>query len=366
MKCNNLRTKGEGRAVTTLTIATLILGMACSGRVRESSSAASAGGAPNTVTSGGVAGSQGGVAGALVRIPGGGTSGGSTSPAGSGGLDSSSSVADWTKELASAFCDAARDCCKSHLDDSFYETCVGNNLDTIPLTYLKKGSVIVDKNALIRCVMAYRDAAPTCSRRPIDEACVNIVVRDKQIGETCRRNYGGFDCSRSEQETTCLQDAPDSSTGVCTPIIHGAEGDECAVSCTSKAGCPSAFSPLFTPTTWPLAVGCFEEDGLVCSLGSQSPPRCNRTVPRGATCPAYCAYHDTCRSNASGLTTCQGEPREGEPCGDSVRCAEELECSNGTCVPARLGQSASIFSIDTSCSYVFPQLQVMLEQLDVP
>jgi len=334
--------------VNRLVLLNVVVALGCTASPRGSLDGRGGGSGADAIaidvgTTGGASGTSSG--GASAR---GGASGMSSGSAGTpaAGAPSVGLESDLNRLIA-AFCSATRGCCSPSLvQESRLDQCESYAVQNAPFENVTDGISVLDRTKLPGCIAAFQTAASACLSPPVEQACRGIIHGTKRVGEPCRALYIGYECGGDRPGTLCVQDAVGSETGVCQLIPHAAEGEACDFEYTVAHGRPSIYTNVRFGQGF---VGCFEADGLTCTLGFESPARCMRPLARGASCQisSQCKYGDLCAGEPRRLT-CQAPPRLGEMCLGSG-CDEGLECYAGACIGTRFGSCGGDFP-----SYLLP------------
>jgi hypothetical protein len=258
-----------------------------------------------------------------------GTGGAGTGGRGTGGAGGGGGAAVTLDRVIGAFCAAARSCCAR---DGFPTAPLANCESEFPrrqpaVASVASGAVLVDNAALAACLAAYQAAATTCTRAPVVQACRGVFIGTKAEDEPCSNQ---FECQRSAGPATCFkvqlaEDPP--ALGVCKKLQHGARDTPCLFNCLAGENCSSD-----TITSSPDDVSfvhCFEQDGLYCPLGAET-PRCAPILTQGATCNFDFAE---CGSAMFCDTTCKDRRILGQTCQFTSECMGGLLCVDHSCAP---------------------------------
>lgn len=171
-----------------------------------------------------------------------------------------------------------------------------------------------------------------------------MISGTKRVGEPCDAADLGFECGGDRHDLTCVQTDGSSTAGICQVIPRAKEGEECLYEYSAAHGRPEFY--VNTPAGESF-VACFESDGLNCTLGVESPPRCRVGAARGAACQldSQCKYGDLCRGETD-RGTCQVAPHVGDAC---VSGCGDLDCFAGVCSEPRFGRCDATYP-----SYLLP------------
>lgn len=284
--------------------------------------AGAAGSAPSAAGTAGAAGGASGVSGAD-----------------SGGSGGSGVVAAELNALAAAYCSAARACCPAP-QSAGLANCEFALIHDSPFIWVTNGVVKLDETRLSPCISALQAVVPGCVTGSLLSACSGVIPATKRIGEKCQFSLS-VECG-ADGEASCVQDAASSATGTCTAIPHTFRSGTCDGACTPDTGCPA--SSRSTPFGAGVPPGCFEADGLVCTVWDPAyPGDCSSPIAEGGECSGLvdCAPGDYCVGvGGIGPDFVDGHCERaqlGAPC--STDCGSMFSCLDGVCVERRFSDA---------------------------
>ncbi|MFO0590894.1 MAG: hypothetical protein U0441_25345 [Polyangiaceae bacterium] len=215
-----------------------------------------------------------------------------------------------------------------------------------------------------------------------NSSCLNGVceITGTKEGEACNA-YGGGDCQFT---LYCKTPDPQTLDGVCTARLGAGQacsGDECAAGLYCKGGTCAAFSPdgaacapgdlcssgyCVNGTCGTPELGLHEGDdcsawpmcrtGLTCVNGVCEPMS---YVPEGAECtlggPDVCAPDHICDNPACApgpcveTLHCVPAPKDGEPCGFYLQCAEGYSCEGFSIQDKERGTCTKLGGLGDPC-----------------
>lgn len=270
-----------------------------------SSGGSAKGGSADSTTGGSVSGT-GGVVG----------SSGAAGHAGTGGMNTTPPV---LRPTVNAFCAAARACCAKQAAPVRLDDCEADfALRDQTVQALKRGTVTLDAAGLSRCLAAYEEAATSCEKNSVLDACSGVVQGTRMEGETC---LVVSECAGTGPKACVFLDVS-GRDGVCRAAPHGKAGDECTLTCRPNEPCAFSVSgiseALFTP--------CLESDGLFCDF-TKTPYKCQAIRATGAACEMgdQCGSPGYCDPSSQ---TCKKRGQLGDTCGE---CVPSLSCIDGKC-----------------------------------
>ncbi|HEY3499179.1 MAG TPA: hypothetical protein VGK73_31025, partial [Polyangiaceae bacterium] len=283
--------------------------------------------------SGGVGGSSGSAAtsGRAGDTSGGagetsGGSGGSAASAGTTSEGGSAGAIELPPEfepLAAVFCATARNCCEAAGQPTGplaeCEAMLAEQNETFRA--VKRGTVLIDTDALGACIDSYRDAAANCTRIAPLAACHGIFIGTLADGEPCR---DVAECDRSTADKTCeivQEDNPDPYLGTCRTTPRAGLDELCAGDCREGSSC--SFTSISGESGFPID-RCYEEDGLYCRSGYG----CEELLDDGAEC----TYGTECGSGNRCDVTCKPLVEPGGECFFTPDCQPGFICVERECV----------------------------------
>jgi len=225
------------------------------------------------------------------------------------------------EDLFQAQCDAAVECCTRKQLGAEPNRCRAEFGWTALETKLKSGNVVLDPEALARCIAAYEQAAATCIETGVAAACRDLLAGTKPAGAECR-DYQ--ECDRRDGPVHCTFSG--SAIGECRPLIHGDEGEACEHNCQNGTECSGNQGGEFDVPK----VHCFEDEGLYCSTFTGT-MACGKLRGVGEECDnaTACGSGGRCRVDPSdGTRRCSLGFELGEECqtNDRAACADDLFC----------------------------------------
>jgi hypothetical protein len=320
--------RGSGWLLFGFLICALV---ACGSSNRRDTARRGSGGSGGTAGSSGSSGSSGksgdaGSSGAAGDSSGGSTGTGGGAGTGTGGISGSGNAGgegggdmEPVDALVTAFCTAARACCEETMQGVAglvaCEQQFPGQVDALGL--VRRGTVLVNDDALSACIDAYKRAESSCTLTEVFTECHGMFVGTLAAGDSCT---DVLECARDAGPMVCLkiQDGvADPNVGTCTVPPRGTMGTECAGNCALGADCSTTNSS--PDDSVPLAL-CHEEDGLYCPLGET----CSPIVSDGTEC----TWNEACGSDGFCVSTCGTRGDAGDECLFDYECEKGLTCSD--------------------------------------
>ncbi len=224
-------------------------------------------------------------------------------------------------QVAAAICDGLAGCCRTSGFAFDLENCRSAWQTAMSSEAPTSTAVVYDANAAGECLAALRQYVSACGTGTpsVTAGCDRVYVGTKPAGAACESDE---ECARPAQGYAYCDDTPivgsdggtSASPAVCVvdpPLVHGARGQGCSMTCTtdgSGGSCSASVPPVEgTPTPTP-NVACFTDDGLYCS----SSFTCQALGALGATCSGWGSCVDQAFCGAAGV--CEAKKPDGQAC----------------------------------------------------